>query len=215
MASSKEYLDFLTQLFNAIYEELPNPKKKKQKTQESVPDQSQSGAQAVNEKQNEVVESKAEVYSQENLLFANDNEAYVEICNVKFPIVSTKEEVLQLVNANGFEYDDEFLELIETPAGRVHVFFHEYEKQQFITFQFYEFEFDLDKVAVSGVRGKDINNFKSNPNSTVEDYGFSMKVSDKIEINTHLDGEKVDDFSIGISDMYWQKLYLLFKSCIL
>ena len=29
MASSKEYLDFLTQLFNAIYEELPNPKKKK------------------------------------------------------------------------------------------------------------------------------------------------------------------------------------------
>ena len=58
-------------------------------------------------------------------------------------------------------------------------------------------------MAVSGVRGKDINNFKSNPNSTVEDYGFSMKVSDKIEINTHLDGEKVDDFSIGISDMYW------------
>ena len=175
----------------------------KQQTQGNVPAQTQSGTQVVNEKQNEVVESKAEVYSQENLLFANDNEAYVEICNVKFPIVSTKEEVLQLVNANGFEYDDEFLELIETPAGRVHVFFHEYEKQQFITFQFYEFEFDLDKVAVSGVRGKDINNFKSNPNSTVEDYGFSMKVSDKIEINTHLYGEKVDDFSIGISDMYW------------
>ena len=64
MASSKEYLDFLTQLFNAIYEELPNPKKKKQQTQESVPDQSQSGAQAVNEKQNEVSIGISDMYWQ-------------------------------------------------------------------------------------------------------------------------------------------------------